>query len=155
MSDDQSRPCKAILIDPAEAEIREVDHDGTLEGIYRLLSSPWHPVEIIEALRIGRGDVIYFDENGLLHEPIVPHWFAWKGFDQPLAGRGLILGTSAEGESITPKATVEQVRTKVVHLARLGETLIGLDGKQAVGFKIPTPHAEVIFPYPVPKSEQN
>jgi hypothetical protein len=151
-----SKPCKAILIDPAEATIRQVDYDGDIQTIYRLLSSPWQRVGTFEAVRINdKDDVVYIDENGLLHDPMVPHWFAWEGYAQPLAGRGLILGTDDEGNSIAPQIGVGEVNKRVTNLARIGDMLIGLKDKQVVGYKVPRPHAEVIFPYPVPKRDQN
>ena len=36
-----------------------------------------------------------------------------QGASQPLAGRGLVLGTDKEGESVAPSLTIEELRKRV------------------------------------------
>lgn len=54
--------------------------------------------------RVPTGDVMYVDENGLLgNNPLA--WIIVRGAWQPFAGKGLVLGTDRNGNSIAPKDT--------------------------------------------------
>ena len=50
---------------------------------------------------IGNGDIIYVDDEGLL-KPL-DWFFAVKGGHQPFAGCGLVLGSNAEGETVSAR----------------------------------------------------
>lgn len=102
---------KAILIDPFNETVTEVEHTGNYKHIYELLSHPEHPVDCFTAVRLGNGDAIYVDDEGLLKDP--KHFFVWKGYPQPMAGKGLLLGSNDEGESISPETTLEYVKGRV------------------------------------------
>ena len=54
----------------------------------------------------GAGDLICVDGNGLLKGPVY-QFFGVKGYPQPLAGRGLVLGTDDEGDRVSPETTLE------------------------------------------------
>jgi hypothetical protein len=108
---------KAILIDSKERTITQVETDGSLESIYKLLG-----VEGIEAVhvqdRLNNTDTLYVDEKGLLKtytdedgNEIDPPAFAFeKGYGYPLVGNGLIIGTGEEGESVSATSSVQFVR---------------------------------------------
>ena len=120
---------KAILIDPVAETVTEVEHDGDYHQIYELLSDKEHGLNVgtFEIVRLGVKtpddkieNTLYVDENGLLNEP--RYFFIYQGYHQPLAGRGLILGTTLEdetdvtdegGKSIGTTLTVEEVRSRV------------------------------------------
>lgn len=91
---------KAILIDSATATISEVEHDGSLDSIYKLIGC-----ETIEATYpFGRGtDCVYIDEEGGLKPNRLG--FVIKGFHSPLRGRGLVVGTDRKGNTVAPKVT--------------------------------------------------
>jgi len=102
-------PMKAYLIDPFKSEVTEVEYDGNYESIYAHIHC-----ETFDVVRIGEGDVIYIDDEGLLkaENPLNgQRWFAFNGY--PLAGYGLVLGTDENGESIAPVSPFEWVKSMV------------------------------------------
>lgn len=102
---------KAILIDPFDETVTEVEHNGDYRHIYTLLSHPEHKVDCFTIVQITQGDAIFVDDEGLLKDP--KHFFVWKGYPQPLAGKGLILGTNDEGDSVDVVTTVDEVKKRV------------------------------------------
>jgi len=99
---------QAILIDVARRTITEVEYDGQLETIYKLVGC-----EMVEAPTVEKnGDSVFVDEEGLFKPQ--PYWFLYDGYPQPLAGNGLLLGLNRRnGESISPKTPLETVKSKV------------------------------------------
>lgn len=114
----------AIMIDPFNRQITEIQitkDTGSIE------SSMMHMQEIYSALNCdlftvanyigGEGDALYVDDEGLLGDLDEQRFFMLTGDNvhhQPLAGMGLIMGTDDEGNSISPKITVERVREIIV-----------------------------------------
>lgn len=110
---------KAILIDPTERTVTEVEHTNDYRNIYKLLdiTSPFDARQINE-----KGDTVFFDDEFLFKvEDGEPHdYFLLLGklaFGDAIGGKGLILG-STEGESVSTKLTVEEVRDNVAWLRR-------------------------------------
>ena len=105
---------RAILIDPYARTITEIDHGGGLADLYKILQ-----VELVCAVEISPKDTLWLDDEGFLAEgrPV----FRIGDNAQPLAGRGLILGHTREGESaatVLPLALV----TKAVKWTDLEST---------------------------------
>jgi len=105
---------RAMLIDPkAVPHIVEVDWDGTLQEIYRLLD-----VEIIDAVRIGdNAGAIYVDDEGLLkcREELERRGFFFGPQGQPLAGRGLLVGpVDEDGNDTECKLSLNMVREYLI-----------------------------------------
>jgi len=106
---------KAYLIDPQEREIRQVDYDGDYKSIYRLLD-----IELFTVVELNeQRDVVYVDDEGLLKDPV--YFFTVEGYGQPLAGKGLVLGTDGEGETVEPTLSLETL-TQMVGWKRLTVT---------------------------------
>ena len=95
---------KLILINPKNQTVTEVEHDGSLDSIYKHLEC-----DCFTSVNIGDND-IYVDDEGLLMEP---EFFFQFGELDPLAGNGLISSYDQEGETIPPTLTVEEVKAKV------------------------------------------
>ncbi len=97
---------QALLVDPAERTVTPVqlkDGGGNLDEIYRLLGC-----SNISAAHINdRGDLVYVDDEGLLKGPT--DFFLLDPYPQPLAGKGLIVGTDAEGNDVAPSVTRDWV----------------------------------------------
>lgn len=90
---------KAILIDSTTATISEVEHDGSLDSLYKLIGC-----EQIEATYpFKTRDCVYIDEEGGLKPNRLG--FVVKGFHSPFRGRGLVVGTDREGNTVAPKVT--------------------------------------------------
>jgi hypothetical protein len=101
---------KAILIDPFTREVRQVETDGHYTSIYPLLgiTSPFDII-ILNAAQ----DTLYVDDEGWLKPHVEQDYFWWQGYNQLLAGRGLILGTTPDGEAASTTFNVETVRQLV------------------------------------------
>lgn len=108
-----SKPSKAILIDAKAQEVREVNLDGSLQNIYRELSNDEHKVDTFDVVRLENNDAIFVDDEGLLIEPAAPYYFVYGKSKWILAGNGLVIGTDDEGDSVDPKITVDEVRSRV------------------------------------------
>ena len=107
-----------ILIDPFNYTITEVKVDS-LQDIYGVLE-----VDLIEvAHTFENGDVIYVDEEGLLKIGATDGQtmgFRVEGSETPLTGigRGLIVGTTSEGEDASCKTTLDEAQ-EVLRILRL------------------------------------
>lgn len=108
---------KAILIDPHQREVTEVEYDGVYTSIYKLIDA-----ETFDLARLPDGDGIFVDDEGLLKQPI--DFFRLQGMTEPLTGKGLVLGSDAEGESIPPKITIEQIKKRIMWGVRIGSAIL-------------------------------
>ena len=100
---------KGILINPENNTITEVDHDGNYKNIYLIIDTDCFDIQRLEPKQ-GNDNGIYVDDNGLNGE--VKFGFQY-GENQPIAGKGFILGCNRKGETISTNLTVEEVRTNV------------------------------------------
>tara|TARA_R100000388_G_scaffold86395_1_gene65868 strand:- start:27 stop:350 length:324 start_codon:yes stop_codon:yes gene_type:complete len=103
---------KAYLIDPKKQEVTEVDYSGDYKDIYKLIDCSTFDVVGITP----KGDGIYVDDEGLFAEERV-YWQFDYSDGQPyirLVNKGLVLGTTIEGDSIEPDISLEKVKEKVV-----------------------------------------
>lgn len=117
------KPCKGILIDPFTCTIAEVDHSGDLPSFYKLLTHESMPVNMIEAAypsTLAKNDVLFVDEEGLLKP--CERFIMYQGFHQPLAGKGLVFGTSSSGNTILPRTKIASVCENVKFLERIGSS---------------------------------
>ena len=101
---------KAILINPKEEIIRVISYDGDYKSIYQILEC--RMFECVYPFK--NEDTIYIDEEGLLKDS--NYSFAIKcddGTTISLMGKGLILGTDAEGESIECQSKLDDIKSRV------------------------------------------
>ena len=77
---------KAILIDVENQVVKNVDFDGSLEQMYKLIKCT--TVEF--CLPLGQGNVLFVDEEGLLKNPTKFFKFKSSKAMQWIAGNGLI-----------------------------------------------------------------
>src|SRR5438034_697691 len=110
MGTDTMRNVKGLLIDPFALTITEVEHDASdYHDIYRLLSHESMPVDTFDIIHLGdKGDAIFVDDNGNLKP--CERFFLIKGYHSALAGKGLVLGADAEGDTQSAKTTLSQLR---------------------------------------------
>ncbi len=110
-------PIKAILIDPFEMTVSEVDYGGEMADIYRLIDA-----DLFTVAGFGEdGDGVYVDDEGLFKG--TQRFFKLDGYPQPLAGKGLVLGSNDGGESVAPVTTLEAVRAAVRWVQPLSQHL--------------------------------
>lgn len=99
---------KAILIDAVNQTIEETTID-TWQDIAPAIGCEWFTIVHVDV----KND-LYVDDEGLLHNP--QNFILLDGYPQPLAGSGLILGSTPDGNSCDTSLTVEQVQAKVKFL---------------------------------------
>ena len=99
---------KAILIDVINKEVREVEHDDTLESIYKHVDCG-----TFDVVRIDNLNSIYIDDEGLFIEDQQFFNYVIDLRVASLAGNGLILGVDDEGNTIEPTLTLEEVKSSV------------------------------------------
>lgn len=98
---------RAYLIDPGLKTVTLVDYTGDYKNIYTHIGC-----DTFDAIQINDNqDTIYVDDEGLLKGPT--SFFMVQGRDEPLAGKGLVLGTNEDGDSVEPKLTLEEVTAMV------------------------------------------
>lgn len=90
---------RAILIDPFNKTVTEVETPAGLDDIYKLIGH----TTIVQDVYVDNGKhMLLVDEEGLLHNEPLPV-FKWQGFPQPLAGRAVLF---ANGGSEWTAATM-------------------------------------------------
>ena len=98
---------KAILIDPLDQSVSEVDYNGDYKALYNLLNC-----RTFDCVRIDDTNDMYVDDEGLLKNP--NRYFKYG--QQTLAGMGLILAHNDEGESVGTTLSSAEVFEKVEFL---------------------------------------
>ena len=99
---------KAYLIDPFAQTITEVEYSGDYKQIYSLIDADLFTTATFNE----HGDTVFVDDEGLINgKP--QEFFLVRGYPTPLAGKGLILGTDEDGESVEPSITLDQCRALV------------------------------------------
>ena len=101
---DRKRDLEGFLIDPLSQRIIRVPVKPGIQDIYRLIQADTFDVAYFNEQQ----DCVYVDDNGLLNGP--REFFFINGLHQPMAGRGLVMGTDADGNSVTPRVTLEWLR---------------------------------------------
>ena len=97
---------KAIIIDPQTMTVEETDFVGDYRDIQNTVQCRCFTIVNIDG---PTNDALFVDDEGLLKGS--GHVFKYMGY--PLVGRGLILGTDDEGESIGTGLTVPDVSANV------------------------------------------
>lgn len=90
---------KAILIDPKNKTIEEIDIAG--KNIKEIIGCKY-----IDGVRVGN-DFMYVDDQGLLNENYL---FNFLHYDQPFAGKALIVGVDWEGAETDYVSDIEFIR---------------------------------------------
>lgn len=94
---------EAILIDPYTQTIEAIEYSGDWRDIKTLLGC-----ELFTTVYTEMADTIYVDDEGLYVEN--QRFFKLKGYPQPLAGRGLVLGTTDDGDSTDCVMSLEDIQ---------------------------------------------
>lgn len=98
---------KNLLIDPVERTVEEVEREDGLKSIYALILC-----DCIDGIQMPNGDIIYVDDEGLMKNH--KRFWAIPGFNQFIAGRGLICGIDEEGNDVDCKTLVEPARKVIL-----------------------------------------
>lgn len=104
----QDKPVKCYVINPFARTVTENQYRGDYRELYDLIGC-----DCFTTVTVNREhDSIFVDDEGLIRNK-PQEFFAWKGYEHPLAGIGVILGCDEEGESVEPVMTLDQVRSSV------------------------------------------
>lgn len=109
---------KAILIDVHSQTIKEVEVTKDLSGSN--LQSMYEHIgcDCFTCVGIDENNDIFVDDNGLLFLTPFSRFFNYKGYSQPLAGNGLIVGIdNNDGESIDTTLTIDEVIKNVTFMS--------------------------------------
>lgn len=107
---------RAILIDPATAEVTEFDLEDGLEALQQAVGC--ETLTTVNASHRGQPLVIWCDDDGRMkRQPgdlgvFMPAWIAGL----TLVGRIVLTGLDAEGDTIEPPVTVDTVRRNISYL---------------------------------------
>lgn len=116
---------KAVLIDAARREVRDVEYDGDYKSIYRLIGCECFTV----VGGLPDGDDLFVDDEGLLRMTADTTFIRIPWYPTPLAGSGLVLGHNRRnGESKSANHDAEfyrqHVRFESAAAVRLREELM-------------------------------
>lgn len=111
---------KAFLIDPEKKEISAVEFDGHLLSLKELIHAETiTAIDIYSSHPLPRNakipfptNTIYIDDDALLHAT-PKHFFIIRGYPQPLAGKGLVVGMDAEGNDVEPTLTLGWLKENI------------------------------------------
>tara|TARA_R110000772_G_C13310268_1_gene440099 strand:+ start:25587 stop:25937 length:351 start_codon:yes stop_codon:yes gene_type:complete len=96
---------RAILIDPTNQTITEVEYDGNYKSIYGIIGNGCHTFSVFN---YKNGDGFYHDDEGLFNENI--GGIIYKDWNSPVVGKVLVLGCDDEGDSIAPISYIEELK---------------------------------------------
>lgn len=99
---------RAFLIDPFKQTVEQITYSGDFHQIYQLIDADTFDVARLNA----NGDGIYVDDDGLYKE--FQAFFLHKNYQQPLAGKGLVLGCNIDtGDSADASMTLDELRESI------------------------------------------
>jgi hypothetical protein len=98
---------RGILIDPKAKTITEVEHDKNYKQIYEFIGA-----DCFQGFYHGMdgNDMMYVDDMGLFREN--QSYFMWMDYEQPIPGKGLILGIEGD-DSTDTTLTIAEVTKRV------------------------------------------
>lgn len=99
---------KAILIDPFDLKVAEVDYSGDFHEIYKLIHCGTFDCVRIDDL----GNTLFVDDEGLI-KGSPQAFFVYEGYPQPLAGYALLLGSNESGDTIEAGVSLEEASAAV------------------------------------------
>lgn len=102
---------KGYLIDPEAKKITHVNHDTKdYKQIYDLIDCKPSPFVIVH---LDDENIIFIDDEGLLKNP--RYFFNIKGYPQPLAGKGLVLGCDSDGDTVSATIEYEDLKKLITY----------------------------------------
>lgn len=102
---------RGVLIDPFTRTVKDVETDGKLDSIYALLG-----VDMITVVQTDKNHALILDDEGLLKPRDAQEYFLWFQSEQPFAGKGLILGTTEDGDNTDATIPVKVVENTITFL---------------------------------------
>lgn len=94
---------RAILIDPFKESVTAIETKAGLDDLYEILKC-----DLITVIRWDKGNALIIDDEGLLLDKEDQEYWWVSGYDQPFAGRGIIIGDSY-GENKSTDLKIEDI----------------------------------------------
>jgi hypothetical protein len=119
---------KAILINPIDETITEVNYNGDYKQIYQFIDASMFGV-----VDIPNDDSIYIDDEGLFKDN--QYFFTHNAIPTLLGGKGLVLGIDHKtGNSTDANSTILEIRKNITFMgkhivdqSKIGFTIIPLN----------------------------
>ena len=103
---------KAILINPIDNSVKEVDYNGDYKQIYTYIDAT-----MFGLVDIPNDDSIFIDDEGLFKD--TQHCFLFKGIPTPLCGKALVLGIDHKtGDSADANSTILEIRKSITFMGK-------------------------------------
>jgi hypothetical protein len=103
---------KAFLIDPYAMTVTETTYSGNYNEIYGKIDC-----SIFTCVTFNdEEDTVFIDDEGLVNgkeQAFFRIIDTPRGDTYPLVGKGLVLGTDEDGESVEPKITLEKLKKQI------------------------------------------
>jgi hypothetical protein len=99
---------RAILLDAKTRTVKEVDYNNDWKTI-----SPTIGCDVFTVVRLGNGDDLYVDDEGLLKVDANTVFIKVPWYPTPLAGSGLIMSCDQMGSSRASKHDADYYRSQV------------------------------------------
>jgi Domain of unknown function (DUF3846) len=101
---------RAIIINAKDHTVTESEIDGSLESLQQIVGG------LVEAVTQGLDDYhhCYVNEEGLLNRP--QHFFMLRDGHQPLAGNGVILSLTPDGDEAPCTLPLDWVTERVTFM---------------------------------------
>lgn len=100
-----------ILIDPFAKTVTQVETTGGIDEIYSFLKC-----ELFTVVNLDDRNCVFLDDEGLFVPKEEQEYWSISGANQPYAGRGLILGTDADGDTAGASIPLEKIKSMVTFL---------------------------------------
>lgn len=110
----------AYLINPETKTIEAVSIDASKEHLPQIYVHLG--CTLITTAPVAGGDTVYVDDEGLIKGPVY-QFFGLQGYPQPLAGRGLVMGSDGEGNDAAPALSLDEVKARLYFIERLTRDL--------------------------------
>lgn len=101
---------KAYLIDSVEKTVKEVEYNGGLEEMYKLMGCSMVSAPIV----YSNEDTMFADDEGLYNPDNVKGSFKMKNWSYPIVGKVLVVGANEMGESVDVKTPIEYFTNGII-----------------------------------------
>lgn len=101
---------RAIVIHAKDRTVTETEIDGSLKSLQQIVGGLITPVYD----GLDEQHHCYVNDEGLLHNP--QHFFMFKDGHQPLAGNGVILASTADGDEAACTLPLDWVKERVTFM---------------------------------------
>jgi hypothetical protein len=101
---------RAILVNARERTVTETEIDGSLESLQHIVGGPIEPV----TQGLDGKHHCYVNAEGLFGQP--QHFFMFRDGHQPLAGDGVILSSTEDGDEAACTLPLDWVQQRVTFM---------------------------------------